>query len=473
MKLGKLLLGLNVALLSTGCYLFKALRKEIVTTEVSTLEELMEGGKKIKLMNDIDGENRTISPISGQIDGNGFTLRNFCISTTYKNERSSLFAGGSVSNITLENIIIQSRANFSAAIVSASGGSVENVTVKNCTIDISCATNSKEDLHVGGIFGGYSYEDGYSRYSADNCVVSGLTINATIEGDGSEMSDMYVGGIAGYSKKESSITNCVVSDCTFNLTSPGPYSDLYAGGIVGKSSDSIYKCKSNGNTFVMNARTYAKGAFSLYSTPKVYSGGIVGIQSEGGLEYCESESNKFENKTAGSAYSGGLAGEFNNATIHQTASKDNEITAKNYAKGNKNSVERYLGGIVGHCVNSTVKSSFAYNSTDFIDEDYASLANSTDDSLCGLIGYGESSKAEQCATYNKGFTCRSSDELMRGKDISVKECYVSSEKYGNSNSCELVDDLFWGSPNDIKEKLDLSKNHWSFEDDKLPSIIME
>ena len=207
----------------------------------------------------------SVASYSATFDGQGHTV-------TFQGQReqgmfASVAAGGTVTNLTAENVSISGGANV-AALVGYNDG-----TVSDCIVT---GTVSATGTQAGGIAGTNS---GTIR----DCS-SDVTVEAT----------SYAGGIAGLADSGSSITGCQVKGTIKS-------SDSAVGGIAGTNRGTIQNCESEasvqGLAFVGGiAGSTENGAQISYSkvvnSPSIRGvndvGGIVG-SNDGKLTACSAE----------------------------------------------------------------------------------------------------------------------------------------------------------------------------------------
>jgi len=163
-----------------------------------------------------------------------------------------------------------------------SGSTIKDLGLEGGSVSGTCE-GSYSDVYVGGLVG-------YSGGTIANCYASG-EVSGTCTGY-----YVYVGGLVGYSSGV--ITNCYASG-SVSGTCTGSYSDVYVGGLVGLSS---------GGTI---ANCYASGEVSGTGTGYyVYVGGLVGYSS-GVITNCYasgSVSGTCTGNNSSSVYVGGLVG---------------------------------------------------------------------------------------------------------------------------------------------------------------------
>ena len=187
---------------------------------------------------DIDLTGKEWTPIpgyTGTFDGDGKTITGLTINKSTESNVglfASIVEGGTVKNLTLDDVNITAGSNV-GAIAGENRG-----TIENCSVSGSVTSSNMSSDCVGGIVG------------QNNGTITGCHSSATVEGIA------YVGGIAG--KSNASITACSsTGDVTATKNSTN-YS--YAGGVVGQNS----------NRAILTA-CYATG-----DVEGEYAGGVVG-----------------------------------------------------------------------------------------------------------------------------------------------------------------------------------------------------
>jgi len=464
---------------ATSCSL-SGEKETIEYTEINSLEQLINCKEQnVKLTNDIDCKNRTIKAFEFErFDGNNFTLKNCIVSTNNYEEEASIFGIHTkyIKNLKLDNITIKGNHNVAAAVVSASGAiNISNTHVTNSTVICSQIKGKNvKKSYVGGIFGGSRFRTDYldrAEYSCNigNCSVENLSIelNGYENGGQYEYADLFAGGLAGHG---GFISDSFVKNSSFNVTSYSPDCNPHVGGLVGLADSNIRNSYVSNNQFRINAKYYQKGAFSYYSTPTIYLGGIAGQLNENHeINSCYSDSNDFVARSSGDVYLGGLIGQVISGTVSDSYSVRCESLMSNYAEGNANGVKRRIGGLVGFAENSIITSSFAYNDC-YMTEGSIGFKSKDDSKIAGLIAESNLSTIAYCATYNKTIEAPISDELISNVENGLFDCYVTNETYNNINDCIMLGEEFWYSPSSLKEKLNLHSEFWSLSTDHLPFL---
>ncbi len=301
------------------------------------------------LIADIDLGGATWTPIaefSGNLEGAGYTISNFTLSSNMDNLGFFSIVTGSVSNVNFKDVTLNARStkSYFGVVAGTNKGTITNCTV-NGTIESPTAK------YVGGIVG-YNYNkatlNGCVNYAtvtageytggiAGICV--GNIINCTNEG--AVKGSSYVGGIAGelsgtaeeiQNKGKITATNVRSGGLIGNFT--GTIKDGTNTGVVESTSDYVGGCIG-----------YSKGTASELVnksavTGKNYVGGFFG--------YSESELTGFVNNVTvtGKAYVGGIVGKSTKYLIacenHGSIISSGTVIEDSYSRS-------YLGGLAGYC----------------------------------------------------------------------------------------------------------------------------
>ena len=179
-------------------------------------------GKYI-LMNDIDLDGYNWTPVgadynndfSGELNGNGFVIRNLEINNPTANYQGLFghLSGTTIKNLGIENASVVGNNHVGILIGYGYGDNIENVY---CSGDVS-----GQD-YIGGVIGDTNSEILNDVYS--NCIVVG---------------NYYVGGIVGAKEGATgpTFTNCYSSGLVSG--------NEFIGGIIGETSEAITNCYSN------------------------------------------------------------------------------------------------------------------------------------------------------------------------------------------------------------------------------------
>ena len=219
------------------------------------------------------GSNWTpIEGYAGTFDGNGKTITGLTINKSTMNVGlfASIAEGGTVKNLTLDDVNIITASSNVGAIAGENRGTIENCSVSGSV------TGSSDNGCVGGIAGFHR------KGSITDCHSS-----ATVEGKA------YVGGIAGQNDAmlgSASIIACY-STGSVTATKNNTTGSSYAGGVVGLNSNEavLTACYATGNV---------KGEGN-------YVGGVVGDNAYGTVTACYHATGSV---TGASGTTGGVAG---------------------------------------------------------------------------------------------------------------------------------------------------------------------
>ena len=199
---------------------------------------------------DLTGQDWTpIQGYAGTFDGDGKTITGLTINqSTGSNVGlfASIIGGGTVKNLTLDNVNITAGSNV-GAIAGENWG-----TIENCSVSGNVKGNGLDsDSYVGGITG------------KNQGTITACHSSATVKG-------INVGGVVGYNA-EGGVSACYsTGNVTAIKNSIASYS--YAGGVVGQND-------------------YLANLIACYATSDVigngnYAGGVVGYNAQGRVSAC-------------------------------------------------------------------------------------------------------------------------------------------------------------------------------------------
>ena len=219
-------------------------------------------GINITLTADIDLKGIDWTPIgkddnkayTGTFDGNGKTITGLTVtgSDQYVGLFGHIGSGGTVKDVTLEEVKIESNNDMSA-VGGVAGRSYG--TLENCSVSGSVSVSGTNSI-AGGVVG-------YQLVGS----ITGCSSSARVKGVA------YAGGIAGYTNGGASLTGCYATGSVSvenNTTSAA-----YAGGVVG----------NNGSSSTLKA-CYAWGSVTGSGSGTVYVGGVTGSNDLGTLTAC-------------------------------------------------------------------------------------------------------------------------------------------------------------------------------------------
>lgn len=312
---------------------------------------------------------------SGTIDGKGHTISNLTINTTVPGAGFiGQINGGSIKNLTLADVNINSTSSHVAAFAGAISST--KVRIENCHVE------------SGTVQGAGSYVAGIASGSSESVLISKCSNKANITGNGN-----YVGGIAGYGDAGNSTNSGAVTGTSYTggIAGKGNVTDCensgnvtgsanYVGGITGNGT--VTESDNEGDVNTTKAGDYLGGitgnggatdcnnygdVIRVQGSSSEYTGGISGYSSKP-VTNCTNSG-----KVVGSLYVGGIAGYISGTSV---------TDCENY--GVVSADRWHIGGIVGHCLKSTV--SGCTNKAD-ISSVGSTASNAT--SVAGIAGYVE------------------------------------------------------------------------------------
>ena len=270
-------------------------------------------GINITLTADIDLKGIDWTPIgidynhqyTGTFDGGGHTITGLAV--TGSDQYAGLFgrigSGGTVKNVTLKEVKIESNNDMSA-VGGVAGWSYGNI--EYCSVSGSVSSNST----AGGVVG----------YQSDGAI-TGCNSSATVKGM------VRAGGVAGATNSGASLTGCYATGSVSvenNTTSAA-----YAGGVVG----------SNGASSTLTA-CYATGSVTGSGSGTVYVGGVTGTNDCGTLTACYHAK---ETVSGPGGATGGVTGRnykfFNDPVITACYWGSNPDTGIGYNEGGSTTIE--------------------------------------------------------------------------------------------------------------------------------------
>ena len=340
------------------------------------------------VVEDIDMQGIVWNPFnfSGELNGNGFKIKNLSISSSSGNLGMFLQLSGTVKNLVFENVEIASTSYNSVNIgaVSASlTGTVENVEIRSGKLTSDIAD-------IGGIVGYMS------AGSIKNC-----TNRAEIDGNKADTTGTS-GGIVGW------FIGGTVENCKNYGNIIGKHNTA---GIVGGISKSANACiKESINYGTVNGKIYTGGIIG--STANINA--IVNVTNEGmvtGTDYTAGIVGKFgdfsgnvtintnlinRGTVAGKNYVGGIVGELiDTADLNQFSSPTYTVAISRVTNSGNVTGEIMVGGIFGRIyARGTNKYSTKYCNIKITASSITNTGNITGVSqVGGLVGYGYSNDA--------------------------------------------------------------------------------
>ena len=244
----------------------------------------------------------------GTFDGGGHTITGLTVTTS--DQYAGLFgyigSGGTVKDVTLEEVKIESNNDMSA-VGGVAGRSYG--TLENCSVSGSVSVSGNNGI-AGGVVG---YQSGG--------FLTGCSSSATVNAGNA------AGGVAGLTDSGATLTACYATDdVTLVSNGTGTY---YAGGVVG---DNI-----NRSTVIA---CYAWGSVTGSGSGTIYVGGVTGTNDEGTLTACY-HANGTVSGPAGTT--GGVTGRnykfFNDPVITACYWGSNPDTGIGYNEGGSTTIE--------------------------------------------------------------------------------------------------------------------------------------
>lgn len=276
--------------------------------------ELVNGGKtdiNITLDTDLDLTGKEWTPIgnyekqyTGTFNGGGHTITGLTVtgSDQYVGLFGHIGSGGTVKDVTLEEVKIESNNDMSAVggVAGRSYGTLENCSVSGSVSGSGIA---------GGVVG---YQSGG--------FLTGCSSSATVNAGG------VAGGVAGLTDSGATLTACYATgDVTLESINSG---GNFVGGVVGSNTSCTLKA------------CYAWGSVTGSGSGTIYVGGVTGTNDEGTLTACY-HANGTVSGPAGST--GGVAGRnykfFNDPVITACYWGSNPDTGIGYNEGGSTTIE--------------------------------------------------------------------------------------------------------------------------------------
>ena len=276
--------------------------------------ELVNGGKtdiNITLDTDLDLTGKEWTPIgnyekqyTGTFNGGGHTITGLTVtgSDQYVGLFGHIGSGGTVKDVTLEEVKIESNNDMSAVggVAGRSYGTLENCSVSGSVSGSGIA---------GGVVG---YQSGG--------FLTGCSSSVTVNAGG------VAGGVAGLTDSGATLTACYATgDVTLESINSG---GNFVGGVVGSNTSCTLKA------------CYAWGSVTGSGSGTIYVGGVTGTNDEGTLTACY-HANGTVSGPAGTT--GGVAGRnykfFNDPVITACYWGSNPDTGIGYNEGGSTTIE--------------------------------------------------------------------------------------------------------------------------------------
>lgn len=276
--------------------------------------ELVNGGKtdiNITLDTDLDLTGKEWTPIgnyekqyTGTFNGGGHTITGLTVtgSDQYVGLFGHIGSGGTVKDVTLEEVKIESNNDMSA-VGGVAGRSYG--TLENCSVSGSVSGSGIAGGVVGYQSGGFLTE---------------CSSSATVNAGG------VAGGVAGLTDSGATLTACYATgDVTLESINSG---GNFVGGVVGSNTSCTLKA------------CYAWGSVTGSGSGTIYVGGVTGTNDEGTLTACY-HANGTVSGPAGTT--GGVAGRnykfFNDPVITACYWRSNPDTGIGYNEGGSTTIE--------------------------------------------------------------------------------------------------------------------------------------
>lgn len=208
------------------------------------------------------------TPFNGNLDGNGFHIKNLKISQPAAKVYSGFFGvtyRGSIKNLVFENANITSKIQGNNCGLGVVAGLAGNTNYENITVTGNIFVTGEKN--VGAVFGTGAYG------SLTNIIVDASDdsfVNSISVEEGYMTRPAYVGGIMGYSGKPAIGTTVTFENLQSNINVSS--SCLGVGGLIGVVQEGIIlsnsKCTGNVNLTAASQEKYAQsvgGLFGMYT----------------------------------------------------------------------------------------------------------------------------------------------------------------------------------------------------------------
>ena len=233
-------------------------------------------GKTVQLGNDIDANGATLLPLapfevnnsSITLDGQGYAIKNVGTAEAPQTQPlvSEKFSGGTVKNITFQNItMVGADATYGSGLIADWLNGWGTVTVQNVKV-LGCSISDTASS-AGALFGRIINNNAEAKVNIDGVIIDDAT---TIK------AATYAGGVIGYISGNGGTYN--VSRVYTEATVESPASAGYTGGLVGYTNASTsFVLQLNFSTNVVKGKLFAIDGASW--TGRV--GGILGRATNG------------------------------------------------------------------------------------------------------------------------------------------------------------------------------------------------
>ena len=192
----------------------------------------------------------TTLPFSGSFDGNGYTVSGLMVTDPYICYGLFGYNIGTIQNVAIEGVIIQSTVPLSGAIYVGTLVGYNSGTVQNCYADgVSVSVTAAPNIGIAtGYAGGLI---GYNAGAILNCYAAGDAVSMTATSSTSS-TYTYVGGLVG-TNKNGTVSNCfsAVEAISGAYSCSNSQGISLVGGLVGQnSSGKITNCyRDSAQTF--------------------------------------------------------------------------------------------------------------------------------------------------------------------------------------------------------------------------------
>ena len=391
---------------------------------VSTKEDFLLIGEKhmgsnIRLCCDIDLGGADLTPFGsnekryfyGNLNGCGFTISNFKITSFYTGNGDTWYAG----------------------IFGMNQGTISNLNITG--LKIATSNGNTNQKHYIGAIAGFN---------------SGNIINCTVEASiSANHRNVMAGGLVGFNQSNGKITGCKTS-VTVGSSSHISNSRGYTGGMVGWNEGKIYDSTSSGG--------YVKASSDCES----FAGGFVGVNNNRGtIERCASLMNVVTASVGGTSNAIAAAGGFigsNTAGTSINCYTTSKTNAYSQGDGFSSSLTCYSGGFIGRNRGGSATLCYASGIVQ------AECRNLSTAYAGGFIGYVETEgKFSSCFTTSNILACSFSGRTNAGGVYGGgKKMYTGADIYGTKEQTfELYFDQstnFKTTPNfSVVEKYVLTK----------------
>ncbi len=259
-------------------------------------------------------------PFRSVFNGNGFTIRHMNINTS-TTDYVGLF--GSISSATIDNVIFAHPRVVGRHYSGVLTGDMHGSTVTRITLIGDHSTATFEVRGHGGYVGGLAGKISKSH-------VSFITSTLTVRG-GSEDSDDYVGGLAGWSN--STISHVAIDGTIVTGIMGASNSPDYVGGLIGNVAGGIIQ------------NSWVGGSLLSWGNNNFYYGGMVGFMESGVLRNNWAH-NFLSHNGNNNNFSGGVAGQVASGAVY-----NNWTAGIINSSGNNNN---FAAGLIGLLTAGTI-----------------------------------------------------------------------------------------------------------------------